>query len=159
MLARIVLVCLLVGACGAPAAPGGRPPASASEARPAEVAIAEPSTDNAVDEEDPPAGRNDEELAFAGEWIEDWPNRGGCADRVVVRLDDNGAVELSGKDCNDGEPYEYSEIAATPRTLRFTLRVPSTERVLHYDLELRNDELVGEVTGGAEATVTWRRTE
>lgn len=96
---------------------------------------------------------------LSGEWIEDWPARGGCADHVLVRT--NGRqVELSGSDCNDGEAYEYRDVELDGRRLRFKLRVKSTDRVLEYELQLNdNGELVGPVTGGAEATVTWRRSK
>jgi hypothetical protein len=78
---------------------------------------------------------------------------------VSVRASGRG-FDLSGADCNDGEPYRYSDVSLEGRTLRFKLHVKSTDRMLIYELTLsQSGELVGPVTGGAEATVTWRRAE
>jgi hypothetical protein len=121
------------------------------------VAIAEPGESVGVDEEPLPAATRRDSLA--GEWIEDWPDRGGCSDRIEVR-EVRGELELSGIDCNDGEEYGYFDVVFEGRALKFKLKVKSTDRVLEYELYLRDDgELAGVVTGATEATVTWRRAQ
>jgi hypothetical protein len=147
------------GCAGRAVSPGAAPPRSpSSESQPPNVvAIPEPPAEDAEPEPDdtPTAGRQD--ARFAGEWLEDWPNRGTCSDRVEVRLSGRG-VEVSGADCTDGKAYEYSNARIEGGTLKFTLLVPETNRVLNYALEaVEEGKLVGEVDGGAEATVTWRR--
>jgi hypothetical protein len=148
-----------VGGCaGSAVAPGAAPrqAPSAESPPPNVVAIPEPPAEDAEPEsEEAPAARTD--ARFAGEWLEDWPNRGTCSDRVEVRLSGRG-VELSGSDCTDGEAYQYSDARIEGNKLKFTLLVPETNRVLNYALEAVEDgKLVGQVDGGAEATVTWRR--
>jgi hypothetical protein len=163
--ARPLAACALLAlsGCGSAPAPGGRPAASgnARGVESTEVAIDEPEddVDTAVADEPVPVANRATDAELAGEWIEDWPDRGGCADHVVVRA--NGLqIELSGSDCNDGEAYEYRNVELDGRRLSFRLRVKSTDRVLEYELELNDrGELVGPVSGGAEATVTWRRSK
>jgi hypothetical protein len=145
-----------VGGCGGSAVAPGAPPRQPESAPPNVVAIPEPPAEDAESEsEEAPAERLDSR--FAGEWLEDWPNRGTCSDRVEVRLSGR-AVELSGSDCTDGKAYQYSDARIEGDQLKFTLLVPETNRVLNYALEFVEDgKLVGQVDGGAEATVTWRR--
>jgi hypothetical protein len=158
---RYALVAFLVSGCASAPAAGGQPRASTAS-EPEEkgvVAIPEPESDVEVDDQPAPVARGSRDTELDGLWIEDWPNRGGCADRIRLFVQGR-RVELEGSDCNDGEAYEYSDAELRGRTLTFKLRVKSTNRVLDYALDLKdNGELVGPVTGGAEATVTWRRTD
>jgi hypothetical protein len=123
------------------------------------VSIAEPPAEEVDAEPDPAPSRDGERGEFAGEWIEEWPDRGTCSDRIAVTVRGT-QVSVAGGDCTDGVAYEYSEARIEDGKLRFTLRVPETQRVLNYVLEpSSNGELRGQVNGGAEAVVTWRRPE
>jgi hypothetical protein len=78
------------------------------------VAIAEPEAETGVEVDEAPVPAQSR-VDLAGEWVEDWPMRGGCADHVSIRASGRG-FDLSGADCNDGEPYRYSDVSLEGRT-------------------------------------------
>jgi hypothetical protein len=158
----VLWVIASAAACGARPVASGSPPAKSpgSEAPSSGVvAIPEPPAEEVEPQPEEPPARAPEAGGFAGEWLEDWPNRGTCSDRIEVRVSGR-EVSVSGGDCTDGVAYEYSEARVENGSLKFTLRVPETNRILNYVLEpIEGGQLRGEVNGGAEATVTWRRPE
>jgi hypothetical protein len=86
-----------------------------------------------------------------------------CTDETIVRVT-GSKVDLTGRDCDDDEPYVYLEIELEGRILRFEKWDKAKNSLFYYDLELtKSGDLVGSITydkGQEKETtyeVTWRR--
>ncbi len=97
-----------------------------------------------------------------GVWVESFGSRAGCSDKIAIHQVGN-TLSFSGADCNDGNPYIYSEVSFNGIVLAVKVTVPSTRYVIRYNLrQTHPGELKGRATvTGAGTTntydVTWKR--